>query len=77
MSFFANCLSKNVLRITKVSYCFAPDNENGLGKMYIVPKRFKCSFARILQFVDMSISKTTLKNFKEVEFRYLLETLYT
>ena len=33
--------------ITKVvSYCFTFDRPNGLGKVYIVPKRFKCSFAR-------------------------------
>ena len=39
---------KNVLRITKVSYCFALGNVNGLEKVHIVPERFKCSFARSL-----------------------------
>ena len=31
--------------ITKVTYCFLLDNASGLGKVYIVPKRFKCYFA--------------------------------
>ena len=30
----------------------------------------------IIQCVDMSISKTTLKNFKEVKFCFLLEFLH-
>ena len=31
----------------------------------------------IIQFADMSISKAILKNFKEVKFRFLLESLFT
>ena len=42
--FFANCLSKNVLRIIKVSHFFALDKANRLEKVYIVPKKLKHSF---------------------------------
>ena len=62
---------KNELMIPKTSYCYVLDKGNGLGKVYCVKKIqvLLCSTpiaTGIIQFMEMSISKTTFKNFKEV-----------
>ena len=56
--FSQTACQKNVLMMTKVTYCFALDRDN----------------TGIIQSVDKS---TTLKNFKEVKLRFMLESLCT
>ena len=46
--FSETACQKNVLIITKLNYCFVLGKTNGLGKVNIVPKRFKCSFFQSL-----------------------------
>ena len=45
--------------------CFALDKRNGLGKVYIVPKRFKCSFALVTGIIEI-VEYVNLKNNIEV-----------
>ena len=67
--FFANCLQKNISMIIKVSCWFALNNANGLGKVHIVLLCSTPLVTGIIQFVDIWILKTTLKNFKEAKCR--------
>ena len=79
ISVFSICMAAPLM-ITKVNYCSALDKTNRSRKVYIVPKKIQVLFCltpvvtRIIQFVDMSISKATLNNFKEVKFRFLVES---
>ena len=66
--------------ITKVSHCFALDKPNGLTKCILCQKDSSAplldpSGNRNNTIVIMSTSRTTLKNFKEVKFRFHLNRL--
>ena len=54
----------------KVSYCFASDNKNGLGnKVYIEPKRFKCSNTTVCGYVNVKNNIEELQR-SEVPFPF-------
>ena len=68
--------------ITKVSYCFALDKPMDWGRCMFCQKD---SIAPLLDpyrnrnntICGMSISKAILKNFKEMKFRFMFESLCT
>ena len=49
--------------ITKVSYCFAPDNENGLGKIQVL----LCSNTAVCGYVNL---KNNSEEFQRNEFLF-------
>ena len=79
---FGNCLSKKCIKDNKSKLLFCFGQGKWIGEGAYCARKIQvllCSIPRIagiVQFVDISISKTTLKNFKEKKFRFLLESLY-
>ena len=64
--------------ITKVSYCFVLNKANGLWKVYIVPKRFKCFDSsrnrnnRVCRYVNL---KNNIEEFQTSEVPFPARTL--
>ena len=73
VSSFGNCSSKKVLMIANLSYCFTLVKANELQKVQVLLLYIPL-VTGIIQFVNISVSKTALNYLHELRFRFLWES---
>ena len=82
LSLFINCFSKNVLIISKVSYCFSLSKKNVLRKCILCQKDSSVPLLDTSRIRNNTVCgyvnrKNNIKEFQRSGFRFVLKSLYT